>query len=273
MPSIVTNGIQTRYETYGSGPALIFASGLGGTGAYWAPQIEAFAKHYTVVTYDQRGAGQSDHPEGPYSIETLADDLHALILALDLDRPVLIGHSTGGAIGQVLAAREPELLSAMVQYASWAQSDAHFNWCFRMRRALLEGTSLEEYVHGSALFLYPPDHLRAHAETLSPALLASVANFPARETVLHRIDAIMAHDATALLSSIRTPTLVTCAQDDILTPPYQSRLLAEAIPGAQLKIVAQGGHSFSETQTEQFNLIALAFLAETNRAPTHASAI
>ncbi len=261
MPSIVTNGIRTHYEIQGAGPALIFVSGLGGTGAYWRPQIAAFAKDFTVVTYDQRGAGSSDHPEGPYSIEALVDDLQSLIEELRLVRPLLIGHSTGGAIGQLLAARNPDMLAGMVLYASWAKSDMHFKWCFRMRRALLVGSTLEEYVHGSALFLYPPDHLRAHADVLSPALLASAAKFPERDVVLSRIDAIMAHDASASLSSIRIPTLVTCAQDDILTPPYQSRLLAEAIPDAELKIVPQGGHSFSETETCLFNQIALDFLA------------
>jgi aminoacrylate hydrolase len=261
MPSIVTNGIQTHYERYGSGPALVLVSGLGGAGAYWAPQIDTLSQAFTVITYDQRGAGTSDHPDEPYSIAVLADDLRALIDGLKLERPLVIGHSTGGAIAQVLAAREPDLLAGMVLYASWAKSDAHFNWCFRMRRALLEGASLEEYVHGSALFLYPPEHVRDHAHSLSPALLASVALFPARKIVLRRIDAIMAHDATKVLASIQTPTLVLCAEDDILTPPYQSRVLAEAIPGAQLKIVPRGGHSFSETQTSTFNRIALDFLA------------
>jgi aminoacrylate hydrolase len=273
MPSIFTNGIQTHYEIHGRGPALVFVSGLGGGGAYWAPQIDVFAQHFTVVTYDQRGAGKSDHPDEPYSIATLADDLHALIEALGLHQPVLIGHSTGGAIGQVLAAREPTLLAGMILYASWSKSDAHFNWCFRMRRILLEAAPLEEYVHGSALFLYPPEHIRTHAETLSPALLASVANFPAREIILRRIDAIMAHDATAQLSSIRIPTLVVCAEDDVLTPPYQSRLLAEAIPGSELQIVPQGGHSFSETRTDTFNQIALGFVGRLGLTSASASVI
>lgn len=273
MPSMLTNGIQTHYQIQGSGPALVFVSGLGGAGGYWAPQVERFARHFTVVTYDQRGAGKSDHPDELYSIKTLADDLQALIEGLELDRPVLIGHSTGGAIGQLLAAREPQLLAGMVLYASWSKSDAHFNWCFRMRRTLLEGTSLEEYVHGSALFLYPPEHIRANAESLSPGLLASVANFPAREIVLRRIDAIMAHDATAQLSMIRIPTLVTCADDDILTPPYQSRLLAEAISGAELHIVPKGGHSYSETETATFNGLLSDFLSRVGFPQTEASAL
>ncbi|MDW8844344.1 alpha/beta fold hydrolase [Erwinia sp. MMLR14_017] len=261
MPNVMTNGINTHYRKCGAGPVLIFVSGLGGTAAYWKPQLEVFSKHFTVITYDQRGSGTTDHPEGPCSIEMLVDDLQALIEALELERPLLVGHSTGGAIGQHLAARDPALLAGMVLYASWAKSDKHFNWCFRMRRALLIGSPLEEYVHGSALFLYPPDHVRANAEALSPALLASVASFPQREVILSRIDAIMDHDATAVLAAIQTPTLVLCAQDDILTPPYQSRLLAEAIPEARLEIVPRGGHSFSETETALFNQITFDFLA------------
>ncbi len=141
MPSVMTNGIRTHYEIHGAGPALIFVSGLGGTAAYWRPQIEAFSREYTVVTYDQRGAGSWIDPPGPYSVETLVDDLQSLIEELQLARPTLIGHSTGGAIAQLLAAREPDLLAAMVQYASWARSDTHFNWCFRMRKALLIGST------------------------------------------------------------------------------------------------------------------------------------
>ncbi|EIC83117.1 alpha/beta fold hydrolase [Serratia sp. M24T3] len=261
MPSIMTNGILTHYEIQGTGPAIVFVSGLGGTAAYWKPQIETFAKDYTVLTYDQRGSGTTEHPAGPYSIDTLVDDLCCLIAELKLEWPILIGHSTGGAIGQILAARHSELLAGMVMYASWAKSDMHFNWCFRMRRALLVGSTVEEYVHGSALFLYPPEHLSANAEVLSPALLASAAKFPQREVVLSRIDAIMAHDATAYLPLIKTPTLVLCAQDDVLTPPYQSRRLAAAIAGAELKVVPQGGHSLSETETCLFNQITLEFVA------------
>lgn len=266
MPTIQTNGIRTHYDIRGQGPVVVFVSGLGGGGAFWGPQVEMFCERHTVVTYDQRGAGASDHPDMPYSIDLLADDLGALIDTLGLERPALIGHSTGGAIGQVLAARDPELLSGMVQYASWAKSDAHFNWCFRMRRALLNGAPLEEYVHGSALFLYPPEHVRARAEQLSPQLLASVSGFPAREIILRRIDAIMAHDALAELDRIRTPTLVLCAEDDILTPPYQSRILADRIPGARLHVVPKGGHSLSETDPATFNRLTLDFLASLTTA-------
>jgi aminoacrylate hydrolase len=265
MPSIMTNGILTHYEIQGTGPAIVFVSGLGGTAAYWQPQIAAFAKDFTVLTYDQRGSGTTEHPAGPYSIETLVDDLFCLLSELKLERPILIGHSTGGAIGQILAARHPNLLAGMVMYASWAKSDRHFNWCFRMRRALLVGSTVEEYVHGSALFLYPPDHVRANAEVLSPALLASAAKFPQREVVLSRIDAIMAHDAIACLPLIAIPTLVLCAQDDVLTPPYQSRLLAEGIAGSELKIVPQGGHSLSETEPALFNQITFGFVAAIHR--------
>lgn len=261
MPSIATNGIQTHFEMKGEGAPVVLVSGLGGTGAYWGPQIEALSRQYQVITYDQRGAGGSDHPDMAYSIEMLADDLEALISALGVERPALIGHSTGGAIGQILAARGPDLLRGMVQYASWSRSDVHFNWVFRLRRALLAGAPIEEYVHGSALFLYPPEHVQKGGAALSERLLGSVGTFPDPAIIMRRIDAIMAHDAMAVLGRIRIPTLVVCANDDILTPPYQARILAEAIPEAELRVLPEGGHSLSETQPEIFNRIVLDFLA------------
>lgn len=140
MPRLMTNGVSTYYEVTGQGPAVIFASGLGGTASYWTPQVEAFAREFTVVTYDQRGAGATECSSEPITVATLADDLEALVKGLGLTTPFVVGHSTGGAIAQVLAARAPGLLGGMVQYASWPRSDAHFKWCFRMRKALLGGT-------------------------------------------------------------------------------------------------------------------------------------
>lgn len=267
MPQIRTNGITTHYQITGSGPALVLVSGLGGTAGYWAPQIEALSRQFTVLSYDQRGAGQTEAPDMEYSIAMLAEDLAGLITATGLDRPAFIGHSTGGAIGQVLAATRPDLLSGMVQYATWPQSDAHFNWCFRMRKALLAGTSTEEYLLGSALFLYPPAFVAEHADRLETAIRASAAAFPPPEIVIRRIDAIMAHDARAQLGAITCPTLVLTAADDVLTPPYHARALAAAIPGARLELVDHGGHSLSETRPDLFNALVLDFLAGLDAAP------
>ena len=85
--------------------------------------------------------------------------------------------------------------------------------------------------------------------------------FPPPEIVASRIDAIVEFDRTADLPKISTPTLVICAKDDILTPPYFSRELARAIPGAELVELERGGHCASETSTQAFNDAVLGFIA------------
>lgn len=267
MPTLQTNGITTHYDITGQGPAVVLASGLNGVGSYWRPQIDALAQSFTVITYDQRGAGRSDCPDEPYSIAMLAQDLADLIVGLKLDRPVLIGHSTGGAIGQVLAAERPDLLGAMVLYASWSKSDSHFKWCFRMRADILSHSSMENYLLGSAVFLYPPSFVRDNAPRLEQLIRTAAGSYPPAEIVQRRIDAITAHDARACLPEISVPTLVLCAEDDILTPPYHSRAMAEAIPGAELRLVDEGGHGLSETRPEVFNDIVMQFIGGLGRMP------
>jgi aminoacrylate hydrolase len=85
--------------------------------------------------------------------------------------------------------------------------------------------------------------------------------FPPAEIVASRIDAIVDFDRTADLPHIRTPTLVICAKDDILTPPYFSRELARMIPGAELVELERGGHCASEASTKAFNDAVLGFIA------------
>jgi aminoacrylate hydrolase len=88
-----------------------------------------------------------------------------------------------------------------------------------------------------------------------------IPNFPPAEILASRIDAIVDFDRTSDLPGIKTPTLVICAKDDILTPPYFTDELARLIPGAERVILERGGHCASETCTEAFNDAVLRFIA------------
>ena len=91
-------------------------------------------------------------------------------------------------------------------------------------------------------------------------LVPGIPNFPSAEIVASRIDAIVDFDRTADLPKIKTRTLVICAKDDFLTPPYFSEELAKKIPGAKLKVLDRGGHCASETALEEFNKAVLGFI-------------
>src|SRR2546425_1980961 len=107
MPKVTANGIRMFYEETGGGEPLILIMGFGGDHLAWAFQVRALAEHYRVVTFDNRGAGQSDAPEPPYTIRTMADDTAGLLPPLRVEGPPRAGGSPGGPSPPGLAAPYP----------------------------------------------------------------------------------------------------------------------------------------------------------------------
>lgn len=115
MPTVTTNDITTYYEDRGDGPPVVFVHGAILDHTQWWPQLDALEDEYRVIAYDVRGHGKTGASRlDDYSVEILADDLAAFIEALDLERPVICGLSTGGCIAQVYASRHPDSISGLV---------------------------------------------------------------------------------------------------------------------------------------------------------------
>ena len=260
MPVLDANGITTYYEVHGSGPPVLLTAGLGGAGTYWREQVAPFARAHTVILYDQRGSGRSSHVPVA-SIAELADDARALLDALKLDRVHYVGHSTGGAIGQVLALERPERLKSLVLYATVHRSDPYRLRMWSLRKAILAEMGAKAYARMTSLVLYPPEWVAAHDARLSEeeAIAERMLSKPA--VMASRIDAILAHDRAEELSRIRVPTLVLCARDDLMTPLYFSEDIAARIPKAEFVRLDGGGHACSKTRPEEFNRHVLDFIA------------
>ena len=262
MPQAKVGDIELYYEIHGDGPPLMLVAGLGGVGSYWQAQIEHFSRHFQVIIHDHRGTGKSTHARVEYTVDMLARDAIGLMNALGVDRAHFIGHSTGGAIGQILAIEHPGRLLSMVQYASWTKADAYFRLCFYARRELLLQSGPLAYSRATPLFLMPNWWIRDNEEKLRQDEIIFSENIPAVEITNSRIDAILAFDRSDRLAEIEVPTLVVCARDDILTPPYYSEELARRIPGAELIVLEKGGHACSQTVPQTFNQAVLEFLLE-----------
>ena len=97
------DGAELYYETHGSGPPLFLVAGLGGDGRWWGDNIVSLARCFTVIVHDHRGTGRSTLSKIAYSVGQMADDARQLIEGLGYDKVHWCGHSTGGAMGQVLA--------------------------------------------------------------------------------------------------------------------------------------------------------------------------
>ena len=262
MPKVTLGDTEIYYESHGSGSPVLLVPGLGGVGTYWNPNIPAFSRNHQLIIHDHRGTGQSSRSRIRYSVDQMTSDLLGLMDHLKIDQAHLVGHSTGGAMAQTLAATHPERLKSMVVYASWTKADPFFRRVFEARRALLTEAGPAAYVRASAAFLYPDWWVNENIALLEEREKITIPAFPPAEIVASRIDAIVDFNRTADLPAIKTPTLVLCAKDDILTPPYFSKELARLIPGAELLLMEDGGHCASETRTNKFDEAVLRFVGQ-----------
>lgn len=245
--TIPIEGGALAYEVAGTGAPVVFIAGLGGHGSYWKAQVQAFSPDFQTVTFDHRGVGASSGSP-PYSIAQWAGDTLRLMDHLKIGRVHLVGHSTGGAIAQVLAAEHPDRIASLVLGGTWARPDARFRRLFEFRARVLREMGSDAY-EDLGLTLTLPAGLPADAPS-RPSARHTPPN-----VVLARIDALLAHDVGDRLRHIRVPTLVVAADDDVLVPRPLSEVIAGEISGARLYAFLSGGHHFPQTQTEAYNAV------------------
>jgi aminoacrylate hydrolase len=260
MPKISIGDCSLYYEEHGSGEPLLLVPGLGGVGAAFFKQIPELSKHYRVIVHDHRGCGQSDKPVMQYSVEQMTRDVLALMDALKIERAHFLGHSTGGAIGQIIAIEQPQRLKKLVLSSTWTHCDGFFTRVFEGRHAILKHTGPAQYLRATSAVLYPSWWVAQNDRALAEQERQQAAAFPPVEVVLSRIEAIMRFDRREQLSRIRVPTLVSVAADDAVTPAYFSEALAKAIPGAKLKVFPKGGHLLYHVVENEYNAAVLDFL-------------
>lgn len=261
MPIAKRQDCELFWDKQGKGPALILGAGLGGVGTYWQPNLSALAERFTIYRFDQRGTGQSSRMPVT-SIEQMSADLVAVMDHAELATAMYLGHSTGGAIGVSTALDYPDRLSALMIYASTTCGDPYRRKILGLRTKIFEGLGIDSYAQYSTLLLYPPYWINSHTDEVAKieAATASALNDPDIQAT--RFDAILNFDRRDELARIKIPTMVVCADDDILTPKYFSEEYARLIPGARHRWLERGGHALSRTEPETFNEIAINFFAE-----------
>jgi len=267
--SIVTGGrrvsighAELHVEEHGDGPPLLLVAGLGGSGRFWHAQIEDFSREFRVILHDHRGIGRSGPGPLISNAGEMADDVLRLMDVLQLERVHLVGHSTGGAIGQHIALRAPERLSSLVLSASWAGPTPLFVQTFHTRRDILINSGPLNYLMVGTLLATPSWYLHDRFRDTRGFFETRLAEFPGLEIELGRLNAVMTHDLRHRLNEIRVPTFVIGARDDQLTPSTMSEELAQRIAEARIHLLREGGHFCPQTVTAEYNAAVLGFLRE-----------
>lgn len=265
MPITRSGDADLYFEVHGQGTPVLLSAGMGGSGRFWAPQLDALAKRHTVIVYDQAGTGRSTRAITSRSIPEMAADITCVLDAAGVGDAHVVGHAIGGIIGLQLALDAAERVRSLTIVNGWAHADAFLRRCFAVRKRILLSSGPEAYVQAQPLFLYPPRWIADNIETLLQEEAHMAAHFPDTETMLHRIDTFLAFDGRSRLADVRCPTLLAVARDDALVPSYLSDQLSAGIPRARIKDVSWGAHAFTAVTPDVFNDMLLGFCAETER--------
>ena len=255
----------TFFDVHESGqpgaPTVLLSAGLGGTAGYWTPQLAALEARYRIVAYDQAGTGRNKRDLlDDHSIAAMADEALAVMAATNTDKAHFVGHALGALIGLHLAVRHPDRLRSLTVVNGWAAAHAHTKRCFELRLMLLKHEGPAAYVRAQPIFLYPADWLAKNADRAAQEEAHGLSGFQGADTLKRRIAALLAFDATPHLASLRTPTLISAARDDVLVPCSMSEQLAASISGAKLDIAPWGAHAINVTQPAEFNAMLMQFL-------------
>lgn len=247
-------------EFTGDGPDLFLVSGLGGRGAFWSNQLEALSAHFRVITHDHRGCGGSSPGKIVSSVGHMANDLIAIMDATGIEKAHLVGHSTGGAIGQYIALKWPERLDKLVLSCSWAGPDAYFEQLFAVRRQILIDCGPTAYLTIGTYLAMPSLYLQPEMKVARAFMEQRLKAFPGLEVELSRIAAVVSHDLRREIPKIGHRTLCIGARDDQITPPGFAEELASLIQGAQLHLLDRGGHFCPVVSADAYNARLLEFL-------------
>jgi 3-oxoadipate enol-lactonase len=237
--------VDLYYESTGAdGAPVLLVMGLGMTATGWWRTVPVLAARLRVLSFDNRGVGRSARPPGPYTVAQLADDAMAVLDAAGERTAHVYGVSLGGMIAQEIALRHPDRVRRLVLGATTAGGPRarypdRATLAFFERRGQMPA---EEAVWASVPYNYAARTRSESAQRIAEDI-AQRLRFPIEPgPYMAQLAAAIGHDAYGRLGAIRAPTLVVHGAEDRMVHPDNARLLADAIPGAELRLWPRTGH-------------------------------
>jgi 3-oxoadipate enol-lactonase len=255
MPAVRVRGADLHYEVRGKGDPVVLCHGFLDNCSVWKDQAEAIAGKHTVVLYDHRGHGRSDKPRGDYSVRSLAQDLHGLILGLHLDRAAVVGHSLGGMIALTLALEHPDLVSKLVLVCTTARLVPQLPITGRVMAGM-------GYLIPYGVFAEKVMKLRVADESDEAVGAGSdrVTRTPKHVAYGCGKGLLTGYDVRRSLSRVKAPTLILAGERDRGAPVAMSRFLHREIKGSRLHIMPGCGHLPMIEKPREFISLLLDFL-------------
>ncbi len=263
MPKVTANDITINYEQQGAGEPLILIPYLAADNACYSFQVADYAKHFTCISVDPRGAGESDKPDGAYSTELFADDIAAFMHVLGLERAHVSGLSLGAAAGLWLASKYPERVKSLSLHSGWTKTDPFLKTVVQGWQTIAKGLGSvpEMVIQGIFPWCFTPE-LYASKPDYIEQLAAFVRSRPQQplDAFIRQSNAVIGHDALAQLGAISAPTQITFGRHDLATSTRFADPMKTGIGGSELVVFETCAHAPIYESVAEFNEKTLAFL-------------
>ena len=251
MEVVRANELEIAYERAGEGAPLVLVHGAAEDGRIWRPQLAALADEFTVVAWDEPGAGRSSDLPGEFGLADYAHCLAALIEALALGPAHVAGLSWGGTVAQELYRHHPRLVATLIladSYAGWkgslGEDEVRARVAGVLERLAAPAAGFDPTLPG--LFAGDPP-----AEYV--ALLEEIGSGVRPDSLRTQLFLMAATDQRDLLPRIAVPTLLLWGELDVRSPLSVARQLEQLIPDTQLVVIPGAGHVSNLEQPERFN--------------------
>jgi 3-oxoadipate enol-lactonase len=264
---VFTGGVapNLRYAREGRGPRrLVLLHEMGGNLASWDAVVPLLADSFTMLRYDQRGAGCSEKPRAPFTYDDHVDDLERVIAASGFEASFAIcGIAVGAAIAVAYAQRHPQTISALVLCSPALSVDATQQRFLAERSEAARRDGMRAIVDASLARSYP-EHLRGDLATFETYRAAFLANDPV--CYAHANAALAGSDMESALREIVSPCLVLAGRHDLVRPPEQVRTMASRLHGAAFAVIDSGHIMAVQAPSDLAAAISGHCLAHTNVA-------
>jgi pimeloyl-ACP methyl ester carboxylesterase len=263
MPRAEVDGLSINYDVQGEGEPLLLIPYTSADHACYAFQLPAYTEHFSCIAVDLPGSGESDKPPGPYSTEGYADQLAALLRAIGVEQAHVAGMSLGAAVGMHLAARHPGRVRSLSLHGGWPASDDYLKIVVEQWRTLSSAlpTVADMVIQAIFPWCFTPEMYVDRPEFVD-TLVEFVRGRPAQplDAFVAQIDAVVAHDASAVLGDIDVPTLLTFGARDLVCSTRFAEPLTSGIASSELVVFDHLSHAGLHEDPETFNRATLDFL-------------
>lgn len=259
---INVNGINLYCEIHGSGEPLLLIEGFGYSSWMWYRQVPELSKHYQLIVFDNRGVGESDKPDVPYSIEMMADDAAGLLKALGIKKAHVLGVSMGGYIAQSLASRYPWLVRSLILCCTSFGGPKAVPMPPETMQILtdINGLTPEEILTRGMSAAFTEEYFQANPGEIKKIVGWRLANPQPLYARRHQWNAVARADLEEDTKKITAPTLIMTGTNDRVVPAENSRKIAQMIAGSRLVEFPGQGHLFFIEKAGEFNQEVLTFL-------------